>query len=87
MTKPIQDESPAFIEHMELCFERIQHGAIKGPGTLFHERDFVALYSTLPIYYPNEMWTRRSENVELVLCWLLPITEAEWRVSRTKRLV
>ena len=26
MTEPIQDESPALIEHMELCFGRIQHG-------------------------------------------------------------
>jgi len=165
MTEPIQDESPALIEHMELCFGRIQHGfdapttgdavddvqfvecrggfvrgvsvvstlglsrfalesstsekkirqelffmakedqlpdataavlhqvvghltrtnravlrghAINRPGTLFHGLDFVALYCTLPIYYPNEMWTCRSEGIEVALCWLLPITEAEW---------
>jgi len=165
MPEPNQDESRALVEHMELCFGRIQHGfeapttgdavdevqfvecrggfvrgisvvstlglsrfalesstsekkirqelffmakgdqlpdnaaavlhqvvgqltrtnkavlrgdAIKRPGTLFHKGDLVALYSTLPIYYPNEMWTCRSEGAEVVLCWLLPITEAEW---------
>jgi Suppressor of fused protein (SUFU) len=164
MPEPIQDESPALIEHMELCFGRIQRGfeppttgdavdevqfvecrggfvrgvsvvstlglsrfalesstsekkirqelffmakedqlpdnaaavlhqvvghltrtskavlrghAIKRPGILFHKWDFVALYSTLPIYYPHEMWTCRSEGIEVVPCWLLPITEAE----------
>jgi hypothetical protein len=68
------------VNHLTRTNRAVLRGlAIKRPGTLFARRDFVALYTTLPIYYPNEMWTCQTEGVEVVLCWLLPITEQEWK--------
>jgi Suppressor of fused protein (SUFU) len=52
--------------------------AIRKEGTLFDSGDFVALYCTLPIYYPNEMWSCHTNERDIVLCWLLPIREQEW---------
>jgi hypothetical protein len=68
------------VDHLTRTNRAVLRGhAIKRPGTLFAKRDFVALYTTLPIYLPNEMWTCQTEGVEVVLCWLLPITEQEWK--------
>ena len=52
--------------------------AIKRPGTLFAKPDFVAIYTTVPIYLPNELWTCQTDGADVVLCWLLPIMEQEW---------
>jgi hypothetical protein len=52
--------------------------AIRKSGTLFEQGNFVALYATLPIYYPDEMWACRAEGLDVVFTWLLPITQPEW---------
>jgi hypothetical protein len=68
------------VSHLTKTNRAVLRGhAIKRPGTLFNKRDFVALYATWPIYYPEEMWTCRTEGVEIAMGWLLPITEPEWK--------
>jgi hypothetical protein len=66
------------VSHLTHTNKAVLRGhAIKRPGAVFDKGDFVALYATLPIYYPNEMWTCHSEGADIVLCWLLPIKQPE----------
>jgi hypothetical protein len=45
---------------------------------LLQKGDFVALYATLPIYYPNVFWTfHANDEGDVVFCWLLPIKDKE----------
>ena len=45
-----------------------KHGHIPVPGEL------VALYATLPVYYPETLWTfRHEEDAKIAIVWLLPI--------------
>jgi hypothetical protein len=46
---------------------------------IMQQRDFVAFYATLPIYYPNSFWTfhTKDEGGDVVFCWLLPIKKDE----------
>lgn len=55
---------------------------VRRSGSLISGTNLVALYVTLPIYYPPEMWTCPTDEGEVVLCWMLPITEAEFRFLR-----
>lgn len=51
---------------------------IKKEGPIFLNRKFVALYATLPIYYPESFWSLNDkEQGNVVLCWLLPVKEEE----------
>jgi hypothetical protein len=53
--------------------------AIWKSGTLLDNGDFMALYATLPVYYPEEMWVFHDDNMgDIVLCSLLAIKEQEW---------
>jgi len=58
--------------------------AIRKLGSPFPGKNFAALYNTLPIYYPSEMWTCPTDEGEVVLCWMLPITAAEWQFLSEK---
>src|SRR5579883_582346 len=58
--------------------------AIKKAGVLFPSKNFVALFATLPVYYPTEMWTCQTEQGDVCLCWMLPITDSEWRFHQDK---
>lgn len=44
---------------------------------LLEKGDFVALYATLPIYYPNASWTFHAKEGDVVFCWFLPIKAEE----------
>lgn len=47
-------------------------------GALLEEQDFVALYATLPIYYPDSFWSfHDEERGDIALGWLLPIKANE----------
>jgi hypothetical protein len=47
-------------------------------GALLANRDFVALYATLPIYYPDTFWSFHDEEQgDTALGWLLPIKANE----------
>jgi len=51
---------------------------IQKQNPVLENKDFVALYVTLPIYYPNNFWTFRDENQgDIAFGWLLPIKEKE----------
>ena len=51
---------------------------IRKQSQLLRRGDFVALYATLPIYYPSSFWTLRpAADDEIVFCWLLPIKDKE----------
>jgi len=52
---------------------------LKRAGLVIPETDFVALYATLPVYYPAEMWACQTNGADVMLCWLLPIKDQEWR--------
>lgn len=57
--------------------------SIRKPGFLSEEGHFVALYATLPVYYPQELWTFHDiDREDVVLCSLLPIKEKEWQYLR-----
>lgn len=58
--------------------------AIRKLGSPFPGKNFSALYNTVPIYYPSEMWTCPTDEGEVVLCWMLPITAAEWQFLSEK---
>jgi hypothetical protein len=58
----------------------VLHGEVlKGEGLVFPDTNFVGLFATLPVYYPDEMWACKSDGADVVLCWLLPVTDQEWR--------
>jgi hypothetical protein len=53
--------------------------AIWKPGGLFGSTNFVALFATLPVYYPRELWAFNDvERGKIMLCWLLPIKQREY---------
>jgi hypothetical protein len=52
---------------------------LKRDGLIIPEADFVALYASLPVYYPDEMWACQTNGANVVLCWLFPITDQEER--------
>jgi hypothetical protein len=58
----------------------VLHGEVlKVEGLVFPDTNFVGLFATLPVYYPDEMWACKSDGADVVLCWLLPVTDQEWR--------
>ena len=58
--------------------------ALRKTGCPFPQKDFVALYATLPIYYPTEMWTCQTDEGDVALCWMFPIRDKEWRYLSEK---
>lgn len=50
---------------------------VEKEGHLLLKGDFVALYATLPIYYPNASWTFQAKEGEIAFCWFLPIKAEE----------
>ena len=52
---------------------------LRKEGVVFPDTNFVGLYATLPIYYPDEMWTCKVNGGDVILCWLFPITDQECR--------
>jgi hypothetical protein len=70
----------------QIVKERLESGVavlrgevLKRDGFVIPETDFIALYAILPVYYPDEMGACKTDGVDVVLCWLLPITDNEWR--------
>ena len=58
----------------------VLHGEVlRGEGLVFPGTNFVGLFATLPVYYPDEMWVCKEDGADVILCWLLPITDQEWR--------
>lgn len=58
----------------------LRGSAVQKQGRLFGSDDITALYCTLPIYYPSDYWTFcDGSDPGIVLCWLLPITLAEFK--------
>jgi Suppressor of fused protein (SUFU) len=52
---------------------------LRKEGVVFPDTNFVGLYATLPVYYPDKMWTCNVNGDDVILCWLLPITDQESR--------
>lgn len=52
---------------------------LRGEGPVFPGTNFVGLFATLPVYYPDEMWVCNVNDAHVILCWLLPITDQERR--------
>jgi hypothetical protein len=51
---------------------------IRKQGSLVNTGDFVALYATLPIYYPDTFWRFHDPGVgDVVFGWLIPVTRNE----------
>src|SRR5262249_29709100 len=51
---------------------------IQKEGFPTSEGNFAAFYATLPIYFPEELWTIHDNRLgDIVLCWLLPIRKME----------
>ena len=48
-------------------------------GLVIPDTNFVGVYATVPVYYPSEMWVCKADGADVILCWLLPITNREWR--------
>jgi Suppressor of fused protein (SUFU) len=58
----------------------VLHGEVlRGEGPVFPDTNFVGLFATLPVYYPDEMWVCNVNDADVILCWLLPITDQERR--------
>ena len=55
-------------------------GDVIGPrGRLFEEYEMEALYSSNPVYFPDDFAICGSEADGIVMVWLIPITKAEAR--------
>lgn len=53
-------------------------GNVIGPaGALVPGSDLTALYVTMPVYFPDEFATFRSDDGDVVVAWLVPITTHE----------
>lgn len=54
-------------------------GDVIGPfGPLFNNSKLEALYSSIPVYFPDAFHTfRMSDNSSIVMTWLFPITSEE----------
>jgi hypothetical protein len=81
------EESPRNIPAVlhQIVMERMQSRAavlrgevLRREGWVITDTNFVALYATLPVYYPDQNWICRLEGTDLAcFCWLLPITDPE----------
>jgi hypothetical protein len=53
-------------------------GHVIGPaGALAPGSELTALYVTMPVYFPDEFATFSSENGDVVIAWLAPISTSE----------
>jgi hypothetical protein len=75
---------PAVLQ--QIVNERLRHrvavlrgDVLRREGLVIPDTNFVGFYATFPIYYPNEMWVCKADDADVILCWLLPITDQEWR--------
>ena len=75
--------APALLH--QVVIERRDRGAavLRGEvlireGPVIPHTNFVALYCTVPVYYPEQMRTCQTEGVTVIFCWLLPITHSEY---------
>jgi hypothetical protein len=51
---------------------------IQKQGSVIKADNFPAFYATLPIYFPEELWTIHDDRLgDIVLSWLLPIRKTE----------
>lgn len=51
---------------------------VQKEGSVTEAGDFAAFYATLPIYFPEELWTIHDDRLgDIVLSWLLPIRKTE----------
>jgi hypothetical protein len=65
-------------EHARTDTPVLRGDLISKQGSLLDSGNFVALYATVPVYYPDSFWTFHDEDYgNVVLCWLLPIKREE----------
>ena len=60
-------------------------GRVIGPrGKLFRDFELTALYSTMPVYLPDEFASVQAEHLgEVIFIWLIPIFSQEADYVRT----
>jgi hypothetical protein len=74
---------PAILDHIARESVRTDRPLLRGEvvekqNPVLRERNFVALYATLPVYYPDSFWTLQDEDQgDVAFGWLLPIKRKE----------
>src|SRR5579864_2951747 len=73
----------AILDHIARESVRTDRPLLRGEvvekqNPVLRERNFVALYATLPVYYPDSFWTLQDEDQgDVAFGWLLPIKRKE----------
>lgn len=67
------------VGEMAIGMERaLLRGDVIGPaGSLVPGSDLTALYVTMPSYFPSEFATFSGDHGEIVIVWLVPISDSE----------